>query len=208
MSTENSGDNRRPDPSSQWVVDTRELGKRPGQSSQLYRRLPTSSELGVPDVITIAAGTEVTLDLLLESVVEGVLATGTVSAPSAGYCVRCLDPVSETIESRVTELFAYEDPEVADDTADAEDVSPIVDDMLDLEPVARDALVLGLPHAPVCSPDCLGLCAECGEKWAELEPGHGHEKIDPRWAALVDKLDDLTDETSDEASTGRPDDTP
>ena len=207
MSTENSGDIPRPDPSSQWVVDTRELGKHPGQSRELQQRVPTSVELGVPDVITIPAGSPVSLDLLLESVVEGVLVTGDVSAQSAGYCVRCLDPISQTVETQLTELFAHPDS-ATEETTESDEVSHIVDDMIDLEPVARDALVLGLPHAPVCSPDCPGLCAECGEKWAELDPGHGHEKIDPRWAALVDRLDDLSDQTSDEASTGHPDDTP
>lgn len=207
MSTEDSGDIPRPDPSSPWVIDTRELAKRPGQSSELHRQIPTGVELGVPDVITIAAGTEVTLDLLFESVVEGVLVTGSAGAPSAGYCVRCLDPVTQHVEAQLTELFAYPDS-ATEETTDSDEISHIVDDMLDLEPVVRDALVLGLPHAPVCSDDCPGLCAECGEKWAELEPGHGHEKIDPRWAALVDRLGDLSDETSDETSAGRPDDTP
>lgn len=207
MSTEETGEIPRPEPSSPWVVDTRELANRPGQSSELHQRIPTGPELGVPDVITIAAGTEVTLDLRLESVVEGVLVTGSVAAPSGGYCVRCLDPVTQQIEAQVTELFAYPDS-ATEETTESDEISHIVDDMLDLEPVVRDALVLSLPHAPVCTEDCPGLCAECGEKWAELDPGHGHEKIDPRWAALVDKLDDLSGETSDEPSTGRPDDTP
>ena len=45
-----------------------------------------------------------------------------------------------------------------------------------------------LPLAPLCRPDCPGLCVECGEKWADLAPDHGHETLDPRWAALRERL--------------------
>ena len=68
----------------------------------------------------------------------------------------------------------------------------IVDDWIDLEPLVRDALVLALPLVPLCSEDCRGLCSGCGMKWAELEPGHGHETIDPRWAALVQRLEETS----------------
>ena len=201
--SEDNGSRPRPDPRSPWVLDTRELGRRAGQSSDLNREIATSVELGVPDVITIPHGSHVSLDLLLESVVEGVLVTGTASAPTSGYCSRCLEPVEDTVEAQLTELFAYPDS-TTEETAESDEVSHIVDDLLDLEPIVRDALVLGLPHAPLCSDDCAGLCSGCGVKWADLEPGHGHETIDPRWAALVERLDDL----SDEASTSRPEDTP
>ncbi len=59
---------------------------------------------------------------------------------------------------------------------------------MDVEQLVRDALVLTLPLAPLCREDCRGLCVECGEKWADLEPGHGHETLDPRWAALRGRL--------------------
>ena len=64
----------------------------------------------------------------------------------------------------------------------------VADDHVDLEQTVRDALVLDLPLAPLCRPDCPGLCAECGEKWADLAPDHGHETLDPRWAALRERL--------------------
>lgn len=204
--SEDNGSEPRPDPRSPWVLDTREVGRSPGHSSDFNQDIATSAELGVPDVITIPQGSTVSLELLLESVVEGVLVTGTVSAPTAGYCARCLDPISSTVEAQLTELFAYPDS-TTEETTDSDEVSRIVDDLLDLEPIVRDALVLGLPHAPLCSDDCAGLCSGCGLKWADLEPGHGHETIDPRWAALVDRFNELSDETS-ETSTSRPEDTP
>jgi len=54
--------------------------------------------------------------------------------------------------------------------------------------VVRDEVVLSLPLAPVCRPDCPGLCVECGERFDELEPGHSHEILDLRWAALRDRF--------------------
>ena len=56
--------------------------------------------------------------------------------------------------------------------------------MIDLEPAIRDAVVLALPLAPLCQPDCPGLCAVCGVRLAD-EPDHAHDEVDARWAALA-----------------------
>lgn len=172
-----------------WVLDTRELGRRAGQSRAVHRSAPVGTALGVPDVIVVPEGSEIDLDLLLESVVEGVLVTGTASARTTGACSRCLDPIEDEVEIELTELFAYPDS-TTDSTTEEDEVYRLVDDRIDLEPMVRDALVLALPQVPLCSDDCAGLCPECGGKWADLEPGHGHETIDPRWAALVERLGD------------------
>jgi uncharacterized protein len=58
-------------------------------------------------------------------------------------------------------------------------------DLLDLEPVLRDAVVLALPMSPLCREDCPGLCVECGAPLADAGPDHRHDKApDPRWAGL------------------------
>lgn len=57
--------------------------------------------------------------------------------------------------------------------------------MMDLEPPIRDAIVLDLPVNPLCDPDCLGLCPDCGQKWALLPQDHAHEVIDARWTGLA-----------------------
>ncbi|MEV6904505.1 YceD family protein [Amycolatopsis sp. NPDC051372] len=190
--SENPAQNTRPaqlDDKSPWVVDTRELGRRAGLSREVRRSVPLDAALGVPDVISLEAGSVLELDLLLESVVEGVLVSGTASATATGTCSRCLDPLTEEIEVDLTELFAY--PGTAtEETTDEDEIPRLVDDRIDLEPIVRDALVLALPLVPLCEEDCAGLCTECGVKWADLEPGHGHEKIDPRWAALVERFDE------------------
>ncbi len=144
-------------------------------------------------MIAIKAGSPVQIDVRLESVVEGVLVTGSVSGTATGACVRCLDPVELDVDARFQELFAYTDRaahhhEVAGDS-DEDDVYELVDDLVDLEPVLRDALVPTLPFQPVCRDDCPGLCAQCGLRLAE-DPDHHHEVIDPRWSALSGLLQD------------------
>jgi uncharacterized protein len=46
---------------------------------------------------------------------------------------------------------------------------------------------LELPLSPLCSPDCPGLCPQCGVALATAEPGHDHDLIDPRWAKLAER---------------------
>jgi len=127
------------------------------------------------------------MDLRAEAVSEGILLSGTVRATATGMCVRCLDPVSLPVDADVQELFVYADRaahhhEVAPEPDDA-DVHELTGDLLDLEPVVRDAVVPSLPFRPVCRPDCPGLCSECGARLAD-DPGHHHDVVDPRWAAL------------------------
>jgi uncharacterized protein len=183
----------RPTVTSPWVLDTRELGRRPGTSRAVRRTALAIHPLGVEGVIAVPVGAEVDLDLLLESVVEGVLVSGTASAPTAGECSRCLDPISGRIEVEITELFAYPDS-TTDATTDEDEVSRLVNDLVDLEPVVRDAVVLALPNVPLCTPDCAGLCPDCGGKWADLGPDHRHETIDPRWAALTERFGEDRDQ--------------
>ncbi|GAB3907186.1 YceD family protein [Kibdelosporangium lantanae] len=177
---------------SPWVIDTRELGRRPGSSRAVMRAIPVDVPLGFADVIEVPAGATVDVDVLLESVVEGVLVSGTASAPTKGECARCLDPLSGRVEVELTELFAYPNS-ATEETTDEDEIPRLVDDRIDLEPVVRDAVVLALPQVPLCSPDCAGLCSECGAKWAEVGPDHGHEKIDARWAALRERFGESSD---------------
>jgi uncharacterized protein len=179
----------RPDPSSPWVFNTRELGRQPGAMKAYTRSIPGPAEparLGL-DVIGVPGGGPVELEVRLESVSEGVYVSGTVYAPLTGECSRCLDELTDEITVEIGELFAYPDS-VTDETTDEDELPRVVDELLDVEQTVRDAVVLALPLAPLCGPDCPGLCPECGEKRADLAPDHGHETLDPRWAALRERL--------------------
>ncbi|MFI5844887.1 YceD family protein [Catenuloplanes sp. NPDC051500] len=169
-------------PRSPLVLDTRELPRRPGAMREVVRVTEAPADLGV-EMIGVAQGAEISLDLRLQSVSEGVLVTGTVSGPVSGECGRCLRPISDSLTVTVQELFAYENS-VLDETTDEDEFGRVQDDLIDLEPAVRDAVVLALPTNPLCREDCPGLCSECGVHWDDLPADHSHELADPRWAAL------------------------
>jgi uncharacterized protein len=173
---------QRPAARSPLVFDLRELGRRAGSLREYRRSVPAPAGLGL-DLVGVSEGTPLTLELRLESVTEGVLVTGTVTAPVTGQCGRCLDPISDELAVEVCELFAYPDS-TTDETTEQDEIHRIEGDRLDVEPVVRDAVVLGLPWTPLCRPDCAGLCPTCGQRLDDLPAGHAHEMIDPRWAAL------------------------
>jgi len=87
--------------------------------------------------------------------------------------------ISDELEADLQELYVYPGVEPDDDLA-----SRLQGDLIDVEPVLRDAVVLDLPFQPLCRDDCAGLCVECGANLNE-NPEHRHEaELDPRWAAL------------------------
>jgi uncharacterized protein len=152
----------------------------------LHDVVASPSRIGL-EMIGIEAGTPLQLDLQVESVSEGVLVTGTLTAPTAGECSRCLTPFSGQVEVRLTELFAYPDS-ITDATTEEDEVGRVVGDFVDLEQPIIDAVGLELPFSPVCRPDCPGLCPHCGIALATAGPGHHHDEIDPRWAKLAAML--------------------
>ena len=124
---------------------------------------------------------------------EGVLVTGSASAGLEGECARCLEQIRETIEVTFQELFVYDDIRDTEGAEEDDEVSMLRDDLLDLEPLLRDAVVLALPFQPLCEDDCPGLCVECGARLKD-DPDHHHEaEIDPRWQALTKLTEDTQD---------------
>jgi uncharacterized protein len=183
---ENTTPKRHLDPRDPFVLETRNLGRQPGSMRSIQRRVPAPAGLRL-DLVGVPEGAPLELDLRLESATEGVLVTGTVFAPIAGECGRCLDPVSDDVHVDACELFAYPGS-VTDETTEQDEVYRIVDDLIDVEPVVRDAVVLGLPMTPLCRPDCAGLCPTCGQRLDDLPAGHTHEELDPRWTALLERF--------------------
>ncbi|HST49485.1 YceD family protein, partial [Jatrophihabitans sp.] len=83
-------------PRSPYVLDTRELGRRAGLQRQYRREIAAPAKLGL-DMIGVPEGSPLVLDVRLESVTEGVLATGTVTGSVAGECGRCLNGFTENL---------------------------------------------------------------------------------------------------------------
>jgi len=198
------------------VFDMRQLGRQAGSALSRSRTVPAPADLRL-ELVSVPVGAEVSLDVRFEAVTEGVLATGTATAPLAGECARCLDPLTSTVSVSFQELYLYSDGRPRgsreasdkydkrdkygryDEDEERDDEERYLDgDLLDLEPALRDAVVLTLPMSPLCRDDCPGLCAECGAPLADAGPDHGHEDAtDPRWAGLK-RFDDQA--TQDQAT--------
>ena len=165
-------------PRSGLVLDTHELGRRAGAMKVVRASVEAPADLGI-SVIGVPLGSPIELDLRLESVVEGVLVSGSATVEVRGECVRCLGEISDELEVDIQELYVYPGVEPDDDLA-----SRVEGDLIDLEPLLRDEVVLDLPFQPLCRDDCLGLCVECGANLNE-NPDHRHAaRLDPRWDAL------------------------
>jgi len=175
-------------PHAPLVLDVRELGRRAGAMKTKSFTVALAEELGI-GVLSVAKESEVEFDLRLESVMEGVLVSGTALVTVTGECSRCLEPLSYDLEVDLQELFEYPETDSRgremDDEFGDEDIPKVKDDLIDLEPLLRDAVVLALPLQPLCKSECLGLCVECGANLNE-QPDHVHDLVDPRWSALAD----------------------
>jgi uncharacterized protein len=164
------------------VVPIADLRRHPGSR----RHLTVPVEMGDLAISTavVPAGAELVVDLELEALSAGLTATGTITVPWEGECRRCLTPVRGESVAEVKEVF--EPRPVEGETY------PLGDDLVDLEPMVRDAALLALPLAPLCGPECRGPApddfpalpedevdpAEAGPSGTAAQPG------DPRWAAL------------------------
>jgi uncharacterized protein len=121
-------------------------------------------------------GAEVEADVDIESVDGGISVSGAVSVPWEGECRRCLSSARGTLRLRVLEHYTED--------GDGSDTYPLKADTVDLEPMVRDAVLLELPQAPLCRPDCRGLCPHCGTDLNRSQCSCETERLDPRWAAL------------------------
>ena len=169
-----------------WVVDLRELGRRAGSLQELDRTVPAPADWRV-ELIGVSPEADIGLRLRLEAVMEGVLVSGDIQVPVTGSCARCLNPFEDVLELDVQELFAYAGS-TTEETSEEDEVRRVDGYSLDLEPMVRDVVVLALPLAPVCTDDCGGLCADCGQRLDDLPQDHTHEVADPRWAGLAGRF--------------------
>jgi len=132
---------------------------------------PSPGEADVPQ------GDEVAFTGTLVSISGGVVVSGEVTGRWIGPCRRCAGEVRGTLAVAVKERY-LEHP-----APDDEEAYLLEGDLLDLGPMVRDAIVLELPLAPLCSETCKGLCVQCGSDLND-GPCGCRELTDPRWATL------------------------
>jgi uncharacterized protein len=157
-----------------FTVGVAALVFRPGAR---HRERLSGSIAGLAVVGTsVPDAAEVVVDTELAWVTDGLLATGTVSAPWVGECRRCLAPVHGELAVEFCELFE-ESPREGESYQ-------LRRDTIDLTPLVREAILLELPLAPLCGPDCRGLCPTCGADLNRSPCDCAATPVDLRWAAL------------------------
>jgi uncharacterized protein len=157
------------------VIDVRDLVGHPGASREETVR-GAIDDLG-SELARIDGDEPVQGRLLLESVVEGILVSGTLHGRWHLRCARCLTTFDGTFAVVVDERFVP-DPEDDDDAYPFDPVRGIEPDQM-----IRDAVGVEMPFAPLCRPDCQGLCETCGGN-RNLGECPGHAQVDPRFAVL------------------------
>ena len=175
-----------------FILNTYELPRRAGELKEYELDIEAPTRIGVP-LIAVPEGDVIEADIRLESVTEGVLLSAEIYAVAIGECIRCLESVEVVIDRKIQELYRYEptNEKGRKKRRDDEDIDLDIDDelqmqgdLMNLEIPIIDAIILTLPVNPLCSEECLGLCPDCGEKWASLLEDHAHEVIDARWSGL------------------------
>jgi uncharacterized protein len=157
-----------------FVVNVLEVVRRPGTRKPVSVTAPVG-ELSMAGV-RVPAERNVTVDVTIESLTDGITVEGTVTAKWEAECRRCLAEAGEVLRIPVRELFQV--------IPIAEDAYEYDGEQLDLAQLARDAILLELPLAPTCRPDCAGLCPECGANRNDGDCGHNTAPTDARWSAL------------------------
>ena len=157
-----------------YEMNVRDLIRHPGEMRERSLDFAAPEHLG-EGLVAVQEGSPLHVDVKLESLHEGVLASGSVAGRADGECALCLAPVSLPVDVEFAELFGYPADEPFDHQLDG--------DLLDLEPVVRDAVVLALPFQPECVDGCEDL--DLGPGISLIRADEEREKpADPRWAAL------------------------
>ncbi|MBC7761991.1 MAG: DUF177 domain-containing protein, partial [Candidatus Saccharibacteria bacterium] len=106
---------------------------RPGEMRDRSIDIVVPEEFGNA-MIGMKAGSELRVELRMESLHDGILVSADIDGTAAGECGRCLIDIEQAVQVEIQELFAYSSDEAFE--------YEVHEDTIDLEPVIRDAVVL------------------------------------------------------------------
>jgi uncharacterized protein len=128
--------------------------------------------------VLVPGGVELTID----RVAGGYLVRVTLDAKVYGLCARCLGEAVAEVHAEQQEFGP-----TAKDGWEETDLSEFINDLVvDVDGLAREALILALPSQVVCAKQCRGLCARCGKDLNKGPCACSDEKVDERWSRLKD----------------------
>lgn len=154
----------------------------------------TRAPLGARQTLTLDEGSQLLGDITvgflrgavrLTRVQGGLLAEGEVHTQVPMECVRCLEVFSLPLTLELEELFGLPGSRCGPD------VRYIIseDGWLNLAPLLREQVWVGVPMKPTCRPDCRGLCPQCGCNRNVETCTCEAEEIDPRLVLLKGLLE-------------------
>ncbi len=156
------------------VINIVELTRRSGATKDVRVKVPAESLAFADPCIDEAH--DVGVDLQVESVGGGLVVHGQVTAHAHGVCSRCLVDIDLMLTSVVDEIYQR--------VPDNPDAYPLEGEQMDLSAMVRETVLLGIAEAPLCRPDCPGLCPTCGANLAAGSCGCAPKVGDDRWAVL------------------------
>ncbi len=143
-------------------------------------------ELNYPSVQVVQDMTlaPLTGSFLATRISEGVYLSGVLKSKMEQKCVRCLEDAVVPLNLPIDELFYYPPGTAPEGTSVVGE-----NGYIDLAPLISELAWLGVPMRPLCKPDCLGLCMECGQNLNLSDCDCEVDEIDPRLAVLKQLLD-------------------
>lgn len=127
--------------------------------------------LGLGEKDSIQATGPVQYDLFAQVIGRELVVQGGLSATLLATCGRCSEIFSTNL--------AISDFLRAFELSDGQESVSLTDDI-------REEVLLHLPHYPVCSPDCKGLCPQCGHNLNTGPCKCKAQASDRRWSGLDD----------------------
>ncbi|MBN2393659.1 MAG: DUF177 domain-containing protein [Anaerolineae bacterium] len=150
---------------------------------------------GAREAIVLETGSVVIDDLDIEylkgtlhftRVAYGILITGTLDAKVKIECIRCLTPFYESVVIELEDTISLPGADLTPERP----VRVAEDGWVDLSPLVRENTWVAVPVKPICSPDCQGICPDCG---GNINLGEctcdKTAPIDPRWGVLQTLLE-------------------
>jgi uncharacterized protein len=156
------------------LINIVELTRRPGIAKEV--QVDVSAESLAFDDERIDTTHDIGVDLRVESVSGGLVVHGEATARASGVCSRCLIDIDLIVHAAIDEIYQR--------VPDNPEAYPLDGEALDLAPIVREMVLLGVPEAPLCRADCPGLCPTCGANLAAGPCGCVPKQGDERWAVL------------------------
>lgn len=126
--------------------------------------------------------------VLFQRTQQGLICNVSIDCITKTECVRCLDPFDFNVKTDFIELFAFHSKSASEERLLISDSG-----IIDLAPLFRDYIHLGMRINPICKETCFGLNLESGEKRSTPYVVNHENPINPKMKVLEQLLKNKED---------------